>query len=70
MALKMIAKHCLEKVSATRFGNAGKPYKPNGKPYMSEITTGGKAVKSQFSSPLLDPRRSGEIAEEVVEITT
>ena len=31
MALEMIKKHYLEKVFATRFQNAGKPYKTNGK---------------------------------------
>ena len=31
MALKMIKKHYLEKVSASRFQNVGKPYKTNGK---------------------------------------
>ena len=31
IALKMIKKHYLEKVFATRFQNVGKPYKTNGK---------------------------------------
>ena len=31
LAPKMIKKHYLEKVSATRFRNVGKPYKTNGK---------------------------------------
>ena len=36
LAPKMIKKHYLEKVFATRFQNVGKPYKPNGKHSFSE----------------------------------
>ena len=35
-ALKMIKKHYLEKVFATRFQNVGKPYKTNGKQSFSK----------------------------------
>ena len=31
LAFKMIKKHCLEKVSASRFQNVGEPYETNGK---------------------------------------
>ena len=38
MAPKMIKKHYLEKVFATRFQNVGKPYKTNGKHGFSKCT--------------------------------
>ena len=36
MALRIIKKHYLEKVFATRSQNVGKPYKPNGKRGLSK----------------------------------
>ena len=48
MASKMIKKHYLEKVSATRFLSVGKPYKPNGK-------RGSSKCKKRIAETLMKP---------------
>ncbi len=52
----MIKKHCLEKVSASRFRNSGKPYKPNGnKVFQNAKTQRGNPCKTLFKLIILEP---------------